>query len=285
MDAGAGAYDDNGHPGPVLVIGGGGLGGIAWALGVLTGLGAACPRPDRWACVVGTSAGATVGAQFVANRLESAFAAQFEPSCELAVDVDLDAYIDRIGELIDGAETAQAARSRIGRLALGSSTPPADLRRAAVAERLRDVDWPDRDQLLVTAIDADIGELVVLRRSTGVDVVDAVTASCAVPGVWPVVELAGRRLMDGGMRSTCNADLGDAHGPRLVLVPSLLNERGRRRLERELSTTDAHVISIDSAALVAIGANPFDPECRAAAAEAGRRQGIAEREPVGSLLR
>jgi NTE family protein len=40
--------------------------------------------------------------------------------------------------------------------------------------------------------------------------VDAVGASCAVPGVWSLVTLGERRFMDGGMRTIANADL--AHG-------------------------------------------------------------------------
>ncbi|MGO8728014.1 MAG: patatin-like phospholipase family protein [Streptosporangiaceae bacterium] len=36
--------------------------------------------------------------------------------------------------------------------------------------------------------------------------VDAVAASCAVPGVWPPVTIGGRRYVDGGVRSSDNAD-------------------------------------------------------------------------------
>ena len=60
------------------------------------------------------------------------------------------------------------------------------------------------------------GELVVFDRESGVELVDAVAASCAVPGVWPPATVAGRRYIDGGARSGTNADL--AAGAERVLI-------------------------------------------------------------------
>jgi predicted acylesterase/phospholipase RssA len=37
----------------------------------------------------------------------------------------------------------------------------------------------------------------IMDRMSGVSLVDAVAASCAVPGIWPPVTIAGRRYMDG----------------------------------------------------------------------------------------
>lgn len=264
------------------MIGGGGISGIAWALGVLVGLKPACP--PSWQCIVGTSAGATVGAQLATGQLLDAFEAQFRTSAERAVDVDMTAYLDHISRLVDGTEHATAARARIGLFAIESSTVAPQARRAIVASRLGSCTWPEDDRLLLTTVDADTGELVILRANSGVELIDAVTASCAVPGIWPVVRAGGRRLMDGGMRSLCNADLGPPGGARLVLVPSSLNDRARRRLARELSSFDARVIEMDSPSLRAVGTNPFDPDRRAAAAEEGRRQGVAARREVAALV-
>ena len=47
----------------------------------------------------------------------------------------------------------------------------------------------------------------------------AVAASCAVPLVWPPIEVDGRPFMDGGLRSPANADLATGCDVVLALVP------------------------------------------------------------------
>src|SRR5690348_17427060 len=54
------------------------------------------------------------------------------------------------------------------------------------------------------------GEFAVFDSAGDASLVDAVGASCAVPGLWPPVTIGERRFMDGGMRTVANADL--AHG-------------------------------------------------------------------------
>lgn len=269
---------------PVLVIGGGGVAGIAWALGVLNGLGDALPSPSTWSTVVGTSAGATVAAQLLAHRLEAAYETQFQPSAEIVVDLDLEAFQRRISEVVAGATSGDEARSRLGRLALDSDTPSLVARRGVIQARLNGIDWPIDQHLVITAVDAHRGTLVQLTAQSGVALVDAVMASSAVPGVWPVVPVGDTMLMDGGMRSTCNADLGPSGRARLVLVPSALDPRGQRTLARELDGTTALVIEVDSRSRDAIGANPLDPARRPDAARAGRAVGEAERERVSAFL-
>ena len=66
---------------------------------------------------------------------------------------------------------------------------------------------------------ADNGEFVAFEKSSGVSLVDAVAASCAVPGVWPPVTINGRRYIDGGMRSAVNADLAAGYERVVVLAP------------------------------------------------------------------
>ena len=62
---------------------------------------------------------------------------------------------------------------------------------------------------MITAVDAVTGEFTVFTADSGVDLVDAVAASCAVPGVWPPVTIGDRRFVDGGVRSPVNADLAE----------------------------------------------------------------------------
>ena len=93
------------------------------------------------------------------------------------------------------------------------------VRRNVIAQRLPSHDWPDRD-LRITAIDIGTGELVAFDRKSGVELVDAVAASCAVPGAWPLVTIGERRYMDGGVGSTMNLKLATDCESVGVLVPS-----------------------------------------------------------------
>ncbi len=61
-----------------------------------------------------------------------------------------------------------------------------------------------RTPLTVTATDLDSGELVLLGAASteqGAELHDALYASCALPLYFPPLEIAGRRLVDGGLRA------------------------------------------------------------------------------------
>src|SRR5262249_57087434 len=70
----------------------------------------------------------------------------------------------------------------------------------------------------IVAVDAHTGKPFVSARHSGVDLVDAVTASCAGPGV-PPHSIGDSRYIDGGYRSNENADLAAGYGRVLVLSP------------------------------------------------------------------
>ena len=96
-----------------------------------------------------------------------------------------------------------------------------------IEARLDGVGWVG-DRLRVVVVEATSGDRQVLAASSGVDLVDAVTASCAVPGVWPPVTIAGSRYVDGGIWSVANADLAAGCDRILVLAP-LVDPAARRR--------------------------------------------------------
>lgn len=133
-----------------LVLAGGGVAGIAWELGVLMGLmdadaslGAAVLASDL---VVGTSAGSSVGAQITSGRpLADLYAAQLAPrSAETPVDIDLERFVAELQAATVGATSLADVRRRIGAFALAAQTVPEDDRRAVMAARLPNHDWPDR---------------------------------------------------------------------------------------------------------------------------------------------
>ena len=94
--------------------------------------------------------------------------------------------------------------------------------------------------------------------------------------------------MDGGVRSSDNADLATGSAEIVVLSPlgltspfpspmPLAEVVGRLRSEGSAVT----VIAPDAASAAAMGANPLDPATRAPAAHAGRAQGRAGRPGDG----
>jgi NTE family protein len=269
-----------------LVLAGGGVAGIAWEIGVLRGieevdppLAAAVMAAD---VVIGTSAGSTVAAPITGGAaLADLYAAQLsETSPELAVRIEMDDLLGRFARAVDGARSPDELRRRIGALAIETATVDEPARRAVIEARLPNQKWPDRS-LMIVAVDAESGQEVVFDGSAAVSLVDAVAASCAVPGVWPPVTIAGHRYMDGGVRSATNADLAAGCDRVIVLSPAPPDapSLGTATLADELKALEPAKVAIvyaDAAALSAFGTNPLSPETRRPSAEAGREQGRAE---------
>ena len=69
--------------------------------------------------------------------------------------------------------------------------------------------WPDHPSYWAVAADYSSGKRVAFGRDDAppAPVADAVAASCAIPGFYHPVKVAGRRYVDGGICSTSNLDL------------------------------------------------------------------------------
>jgi NTE family protein len=268
-----------------LVLAGGGVAGIAWEIGVLAGIRDVEPAVfdrimDPATTFVGTSAGSTVASQLASGvDLDQLYASQLaEESAELGAEADLAEFSAMMAAAAEGATSPEEVRRRIGRIALDAKTASAADRRAVIAARLPVDGWSDR-RLLITAVDTGTGELRVFDRDSGVDLIDAIGASCAVPSIWPTVEIQGRQYMDGGMRSAANADLAAGCDPVLIVVPSPENSPYGPPIPKAeldaLAPARIHTIFADDAAVAAFGPNPLDPAVRPASARAGRALGRA----------
>jgi NTE family protein len=277
-----------------LVLAGGGLAGIAWETGIVCGI--ADEAPDAAAALLasgvllGTSAGSTVAAQLGSGvGLDELFARQIaEESAEIDSGVD----VDEIAELFIAAMgtpglSTQEKLQRIGAIAVSTDTVAEPVRRAVIEARLPSHVWPERE-LRVTAIDIATGELVVLDRDSGVGLVDAVAASCAVPGAWPPVTIDGRRYMDGGVGSTVNTVAASDCASAVVLVPQgeFSPSPFGSGVAAELDGFPGAIAAVwaDDDALAAFGRNPLDPACRIPSAHAGRAQGRREAARVAEFL-
>jgi NTE family protein len=275
-----------------LVLAGGGVAGIAWELGVLRGLQDADPAlADRVLAadlVVGTSAGSAVAAQITSGvPLGDLYDRQLSAeSAEIEVELNMEELLARFTAATADITSQDEAMKAIGALALDTETVDEPVRKAAIAARLPVPDWPDR-AVLLPAIDALTGELVVFSRESGVALVDAVAASCAVPGIWPPVTINGRRYIDGGIASATHADLAAGYDRTLVITPALPDQPAPfDRLDGEIERLKpgrAHVIYTDAASVAAFGTNPLSPATRAPAAAAGRAIGQEQAATVAAL--
>jgi NTE family protein len=271
-----------GH-GRALVLGAGGVTGVAWEIGLLHGLAEHGVDLSRADLVVGTSAGSVVAAQITEGT----------PLSELYERELADTTGDRratIGSSVllryafSAALPGDARRGRawLGRAALRARTVPESERRNAIRARVPRDEWPATD-LRIPAVVARTGEVMVFDRTSGVPLIDAVGASCAVPLVWPPMTVDGTRYVDGGVRSMANVDLARGSSRVVVIAPATVALRRANRPAAQAAALGpgvrTAVVNPDDAALTAIGRNPLSPDRRAAAAEAGRRQAaeVAER--------
>jgi NTE family protein len=288
-----------------LVLGGGGSTGNAWLIGVIAGLFEAGLDVTEADLVIGTSAGSTAAAQITgATPIELLAAILAAAPQQRTVPVRSDGgrvpirpaadHMERTSKIIAAAEDAADMRRRMGAAALdmdAASGGSGQTRwRATVAARLPSQRWPQRT-VLVTAVDAHTGEPVVFDRRSGVDLVDAVAASCAGGFAY---RIGDNRYIDGGYRRNENADLAAGYGRVLVLSP--FGGRTRTPLEwgmhlaaqvDELRARGSTVetISPDSNSEHMFGADAMDLSLRPPAARAGYNEGRALAEQLTEFWR
>ncbi|MFQ4148335.1 patatin-like phospholipase family protein [Arthrobacter sp. LAPM80] len=276
-----------------LVLGGGGSAGNAWLIGVIAGLFDAGMDATEADLSIGTSAGSTAAAQIAgaspsqlfADILAAAPTTRTRPPGSDRGGMPPRPAVDPMeatSRIIAAAADAPDMRRRIGAWALeadGSSAGSWSTRwRATVASRLPSQLWPQR-RVLMTAVDARTGEPVMFDSSSGVDLADAIAASCSSSIAYRIGE---HRFIDGGYRRNENADLAAGCGRVLVLSP--LGGRTRHPLGwglqlaaqvQELRAGGSRVETIvpDAESLNAFGTNLMNPSTRPPAARAGYEQG------------
>lgn len=271
-----------------VVLGGGGVAGIAWEAGILHGLLEAGVALNDADAIIGTSAGSFAGSYLASNTVAKWYTAQSEGvGHEIAAPWAEDWLVEVEAAIAEGGGDPTSISRALAAMALRREVASPAERMDVVKSRIDGPEWPD-GPLMVTAIDADSGELHLIGRDDGIPFPEAVAASGAVPGVWPVVSTGGRRWIDGGCISVNNAGL--AHGSEVViilalrtdgLVPAMPGLRQEVDALRREGTRVKVMLPDDSSAEV-LGGNPFDPTVRGAAAQAGYRQALACAAQVGA---
>jgi NTE family protein len=272
----------------VWVLGGGGVTGIAWEVGILAGLAdeGVIVTPD--AVLIGTSAGAVVGAQVaggtpMAELYERQVAGvPYETSTGLPFTSLL-----RLARAPLFARSPQEAARRIGRLALAADIRDTARLRRVIEARLPDHGWKDAD-LRVVVVDADSGLHRVMTRMDRVPLVDAVAASCAVPLSSTPVAIQGHRYMDGGMRSTLNLDLAPGTGVVIALAPSTAAIGLWARIPRQRAALGqdrrVELVYRDAASRRAQGRDVMDRSVVPGLVAAARAQGRREAPRLAAAL-
>lgn len=268
-----------------LVLGGGGVAGIAWETGLVAGLAEGGIDVADADLIVGTSAGSVIGAQLAAGKsaqgmLEELLSPEgnavvtqlvFDPPTVIAIFQKWSAF-DKMTE---------AGCAEIGAMALAAKTMAEEAWVSSYAKRFAG-EWPEQ-RLVMTAVDADTGAFQTWDRESRVPLALAITSSCTVPGLVPPVTINGKRYMDGGVRSGTNADLAEGHDTILIIAalggrPEHIGPICKRAAEAEaaaLSADGSHVELhfMDEASLEAVGPNMMDPTRTKITAEAGAGQG------------
>jgi NTE family protein len=263
-----------------LVLGGGGTIGVAWETAILAGLlenGLDARDAD---VVVGTSAGSIVGT-WVAHKQDLIERAKDRGRKAEGRPIPTPPDPAAVGEVFrlwgSFDEMTPERCAQVGALALKAPT-------ASQEEWLGGfIDdgsgWPETS-LLICAVDCESGELRTFKKDDGVPINLACAASCAVPGLFPAVEIGGRRYTDGGVRSWTSADVVLADKPErvLILAPAgVLGERGvrglaARQLQHEMQQlrdagVEVELVTMDDGAQKA-GPNWMDPSGVPAVTEA-----------------
>ncbi|GAB3561271.1 patatin-like phospholipase family protein [Arthrobacter alkaliphilus] len=285
-------------PKRALVLGGGGSTGNAWLIGVIAGLFEAGLDVTTADLTIGTSAGSTAAAQIAgatpAELLANIFnAVPQHRSAPLGSGAGAGRasarpvvnHLERITKIISDAQDVADMRRRLGAAALelhAASDGSWSIQwRTTVAARLPGQHWPERP-VLITAVNARTGGPVAFDRHSGVDLADAIAASCSSGLPY---KIGDDLYIDGGFRSNAeNADL--AAGYERVLVLSPFGGRSLHPFEwgthlatqlDELRAGGSRVETIfpDSDSEHLFGANAMDLSLRPPAARAGYEQGKA----------
>lgn len=289
-----------------LVLSGGGPVGIAWETGIAVGLVMCGVDISRADLIVGTSAGSAVGAQLALRRdLSDAVeryrrAAARRSGDEIprpthgATGSQMMELRRKLAQTFESDGSPEDRLVAIGKFALEAQTPPED-DFVETYRYLRGEQWPPN--FICTAVNAHTGEFVVWRAESGVDLDRAVASSCSVPGVFPPITIDGRRYIDGGMRSSTNADLAKGH-ERVLIVSTLLtiqtSDNPRVQRYRQMFESEVAALIEAGAKVETVGPDPdsataslgqlMDQSRAFEALEDGIRQGERESERLAVFL-
>jgi NTE family protein len=184
-----------------LVLSGGGFSGAAWIVGLIEGLRDRGIDLGAADLTVGTSGGARTGVQLATGALGQVAGTYRRGGAPPATaPVPLDAFVGASMRILAEVQGQEGVRRIANLEPLGGRLGGAAERRAVIAAHLPVQEWPEK-RLAIVAVDAETGSRIAFEAGSGVPLLDAVTASGALPGIYPLVPIDGRRYADGGAHS------------------------------------------------------------------------------------
>jgi NTE family protein len=222
-----------------LVLGGGGPVGRAWQTGLAIGLQGRGIDLGGADLIIGTSAGALVGALLALKEDLAAAAPHLEtqvaPPPSAAALASLATLIAAMAAAAASPDP-DAARAEIGRTAVAAPTfSEQDSLARTMFVPLAGRSWPRNFR--ATAVNTLTCAFTLWDQSCPTPLARAVASSSALPGVYPPITIGEERYMDGGVRSMLNADLAAGHG--IVVVVSCY----ALTLPDDVSNTDAAALN------------------------------------------
>lgn len=233
-----------------LVLGGGGLVGMAYHAGALKALSDRGVDPGAADVLVGTSAGAVMASYLAAGWTADDF---FDYANGRHPDVvkessdrngNLNVFVplwsspaERVARSIGSMFAVVSSRGYLRRVT-GGRVPAPFLRRrfpsglfSSTEARLRlqedlPATWP-RPNLFLCAADLYSGKRVAFGHPDAPEAPfpDAVLASTAIPGIFPPVRIRDRQYVDGGIVSATSLDLAVAEGCQAIICVAPLGYR------------------------------------------------------------
>lgn len=279
-----------------LVLGGGGVVGLAWEVGVLAGLAEVdALDPRKAGLTIGTSAGSIIGSRLgLGASVSELFDEQTKPlEMNVAVTAPPDpaAAMQAFNLWSTADPMTQERAAAIGDAAI-RARPDGESDWISTFETMLGPEWPEID-LRVVAVACDNGERAVWTRESGVALALAVASSCAVPALFPTVPIGGRRYTDGGVWSSGSADLllGTGVTAAVFLGPMVGSSGVGRVCSISLASEAA---ALDSAGIKLISVTPgetfeksgitlMDFARRGEALELGFKQGQIDAERVSEV--
>ncbi|MEU9287945.1 patatin-like phospholipase family protein [Streptomyces sp. NPDC048275] len=271
-----------------LVLGGGGLTAYAWQVGMLAGLADAGVDLGGADVLAGTSAGSLLAVELATGAAPAdLYAVQVvRKRAMMEVDFTFTMTVKYLWAALGSRDPATVVK-RLGRLALKVRHMTEAEVLDAIRPQLPVQEWPKRPVRLF-AVDALTGEPNGFSADSGIDLVTAMSASCALPPLFPPITIGAGRWMDGGVRSTTNADL--VHDCRRVVVlapipnpPGATPGASDQVAALVAGGARAALLVPDRAARRACGRNPLDASRIPGAARAGLRQAAEHAEQIRTI--
>jgi NTE family protein len=281
-----------------MVLGGGGVVGVAWEIGVLSALkDAGLPTVHDAAVVVGTSAGSIVGGQQLLGRTLEELASDQDTPEEIASGAssgggNAAAAMDVFRLWAQPEAMTESRAAQIGAKAIEAVATDENAMLGRFAQLIGD-EWPDSD-FRVVAVRCVDGARTAWTAASSVPLSRAVASSCAVPGMFPPITIGDHRYTDGGVWSCGSADLlVDTGVTDALFIGPMVGETGigtvsKIAMEAEAKTLAARGITlhtiIPGETFRAAGFRLMDPARRREALEVGRAEGKAAAAQLGKAL-